>query len=123
MCRDPAIGANNPQKRRNLLFGEFLEVSRLSFAHFARPVSIMVEKRLKISSKVAGHRRRSLGAAPNPGKGGYSPRSFSLGNGARDERRSTRRILRSSVAFGRTGDHFRGLGRTAASAIIWLRVS
>ena len=52
---------------------------------------------LKIYSEVAAHRRATLGAKPNAGKGGYLPRNSSRGKGAREERRSIRRILRRTV--------------------------
>ena len=119
----PAIRASNPQKFWNLLLGECFEELGLFFAHSQRPAPIVFKQRLKVSSKVAGHRGATLGAPPNAGKGGYSSRSSSRGKAACEESRSTRRILRRTVLFGRTGDHFKGLGRMAARAIISPRAS
>jgi hypothetical protein len=122
-CRHSAVRASDPQKLWNLLLGEPLEEPGLLFAHFPRPIPVMLKQRLKIYSEVAAHRRATLGATPDASKGGYLPSNSSRGKGAREERRSIRRILRRTVRFGRTGDHFRGLGRMAARAIIWLRES
>ena len=65
---NPAVRASDPQKLRDLLLGKPLEEPRLPLPHLPRPIPVIFEQRLKIYSKIAGHRRATVGAPPGAGK-------------------------------------------------------